>query len=422
MYLNKLDNLKKELFIFIILIIFFYRSPYIFLNGRFMAEEGTIFFANAYKHGFLYSLFFVDFNSGYLNLWANLSGIISNFFSLLLAPIISNYLALIPKIMILYLSLYKNSFLFNGFVYKILFCLIVFLSPLNVPEIWLNSINSQIFFCIIAFILCFLKYSKDSKNYFYLMLIFLSGLTGIYSCVLLPIFYYKFFVYKTKQDLLNFIVLSFCTISQLAIVVYAKTSNLIYSGKLNFIDTEILISYAYNVLIKIFIGTSLTKYIYYNYLNIGLFTLVVSAIIVIFIICLLLIYLIKRINLINLNDKIIILSLFYALLATSVIVMIGAIDKQVAGRYAALPAFYTLSLTLVFFKIFSDDKIKYLFLCLLFFSILSGAYEFRPPKEHNHYIDCNGCPNWTNEVNKFYNDKDYILKIWPYPKKGMPLN
>ena len=146
MNLRKLDNIKKELFIFLILIIFFYRSPYIFLNGRFMSEEGSIYFANAYKYDFFYSLFFIDFNSGYLNLWANISGIISNFFSLLLAPLISNYLALIPKVIILYLALYKDSIFLKTFFHKVLFCLLIYLSPLNIPEIWLNSINSQIFF------------------------------------------------------------------------------------------------------------------------------------------------------------------------------------------------------------------------------------------------------------------------------------
>ena len=29
-----------------------------------MAEEGNIYFANAYKYDFFYSFFFIDFNSG----------------------------------------------------------------------------------------------------------------------------------------------------------------------------------------------------------------------------------------------------------------------------------------------------------------------------------------------------------------------
>ena len=87
-----INNRKKEILFFVLLLIIFYRSPYILLHGRFMAEEGSKYFANAYKYSFYYSFFFVDFNSGYLNLWANISGIIANSFSLKLAPLVSNYL------------------------------------------------------------------------------------------------------------------------------------------------------------------------------------------------------------------------------------------------------------------------------------------------------------------------------------------
>ena len=420
MNLRKLDNIKKELFIFLILIIFFYRSPYIFLNGRFMSEEGSIYFANAYKYDFFYSLFFIDFNSGYLNLWANFSGIISNFFSLLLAPLISNYLALIPKVIILYLALYKDSIFLKTFFHKVLFCLLIYLSPLNIPEIWLNSINSQIFFCIITFTLCFINYSKQSKNFYFLILIFISGLTGIYSCILLPIFYLKFLLYKTKQDLLNLIVLSFCTITQILIIIYAKTSNLIYSGKFNFLDNEILINYTYNVLIKVFFGAPLTKYIFYNFINLNLFYLTIITIIFFLTVLVFLIYVIKNKNILDKDEKFIILSLLFALITTSIIVMIGAVDQKVGGRYSTLPSFYVLCLVLIFFRVFNNFIIKYLFLFLIIFSITSGAYEFKP-KNHNHYLICDGCPNWKNEIKKFNDDNNYSLKIWPYPKKRMSL-
>ena len=88
-----------------------------------MAEEGSVYFANAYKFGFMYSIIFVDFKSGYLNLWANISGIISNIFDLKIAPLISNYLALIPKLLIIYVALFCNSFLLKKLEHKFLFCL-----------------------------------------------------------------------------------------------------------------------------------------------------------------------------------------------------------------------------------------------------------------------------------------------------------
>ena len=43
-----------------------------------MAEEGSKYFANAYKYGFFYSFFFIEFSSGYLNFWANISAIVAN--------------------------------------------------------------------------------------------------------------------------------------------------------------------------------------------------------------------------------------------------------------------------------------------------------------------------------------------------------
>ena len=117
------SNRKKEILFFVLLLIIFYRSPYILLHGRFAAEEGSIYFANAYKYGFFYSFFFVDFKSGYLNLWSNISGIVANLFILKLAPLISNYLSLIPKLLIFYFILYKDSYLTDKFQYKLVFCL-----------------------------------------------------------------------------------------------------------------------------------------------------------------------------------------------------------------------------------------------------------------------------------------------------------
>ena len=160
----KFENFKfttKEVLFFLLLIVVIYRSPYILLNGRFLAEEGNVYFANAYKEGFLNTIFFIDFSTGYLNLWANISAIIANIFPLKISPLISNYLALIPKLLIFYTIIYKSSYLTNNLNNKIILTFIILFSPNNTPEIWLNSVNAQIFFCILAFlILC----KKNEKN------------------------------------------------------------------------------------------------------------------------------------------------------------------------------------------------------------------------------------------------------------------
>jgi hypothetical protein len=178
-----------------------------------MAEEGSVFFKYAYLNNFFDTLFFIDFLSGYMNLWANISAIISNLFPLKFSPLISNYLSLIPKLLIIFYIFYKKNIFIDNFYYQIIFILIIFISPLNVPEIWMNSINSQIFFAVIVFFLIFLKYDKskyyivDSFNLDY------SWINWCYSCIFFPIYLLKFIYYKTKQDFLNFIILSICIFS-----------------------------------------------------------------------------------------------------------------------------------------------------------------------------------------------------------------
>ena len=426
MFFNFLKNKKELLFFIFLLLFFFYRSPYILLNGRFMAEEGSTFFAYAYNNNFLASIFFIDFKSGYINIWANISAIVANFFDLLHAPLVSNYLSLLPKVFIIYIVLYKKSLLLDRFKYKILFCLIVFVSPLNVPEIWLNSINSQIFFCILIFSILFLKNLKEEISYTYIILIIIGGLTGIYSNILVPLFYFKFVRYKTSQDKYNFIFISFTAITQFLVVIYSKLSNLLYEGKIHSINIDLLLNYIYNIFFKTFLSGDLTKYLYNEFLPNS--KVIVILFFIIFLFFLFVIYfLIKKNFNFNSENKFILFSLVYAFIAISFLVIIGGVGGYVGGRYASLPIFFFLTLILFLYKFFYQLRIKYLFLTLLFISLVIGFYEFRPSAinkriEYNEFLDCIKCPDWSREIEKYNQNKNYKLKIWPYPTKTMSLN
>ncbi len=421
MNLQVFNNKKKEILFFILLLIIFYRSPHIFLYGRFAAEEGQIFFANAYKYGFFYSLPFVDFRSGYLNLWANISGILANIFALKLAPLISNYAALIPKLLIFYFVLYKESYLINTFKFKLFFCFLILLSPFNVPEIWLNSINSQIFFCILSFLVVLNKNEKKNINYLSIFIVLMSGFTGLYTCVLLPVFFFKYLKFKTLQDKYNFIILSFCTIIQFFIVVFSKVKNFLHVNKLHAVDINLIYNYFYNVPVKAFFGRNLTQFIYYN-LNINIkfasffvciFALLISGYLVY--------YFKKNINIFN-NNKFIINSLLYSFFSISILVLVGAVGPYAGGRYAALPSFFLITTSLFLASIMQNSKFKSFFYLMLFISILTGAYEFKNNNKFSKFLICVDCPNWSNEVEKFIKNNDYRLKIWPYPRKTMILN
>jgi hypothetical protein len=424
MFLSILKKKRREIFIFFLLALLFYRSPHIFLNGRFMAEEGSIFFKFAYLNNFFDTLFFIDFFSGYINLWANISAIISNLFPLKFSPLISNYLSLIPKFLIIFYAIYKKNIFIDNFYYQIIFILIIFISPLNVPEIWMNSINSQIFFAIIVFFLIFLKYDKSKYYRVNAFILVIAGLTGFYSCIFFPIYFLKFIYHKTKQDFLNFIILSICTFLQLTVVTYSKFSNALYEGKLHLINSELMINYVYNVIIKSFLGTDLTKYIYYNFLN-NINLIFLSMVIVILLIAILILNLnnLKNINLKKKNyqeNNFILITILYSFIATSFLVLIGGVGDYVGGRYAALPSFYFLVFFIFIHKFSKKSLLKYLSLILLTSSIFFGGISFKD-NDYSYYLECKGCPNWFDEVKKFNQDNTYLIKIWPYPRKTMQL-
>jgi len=424
MFLSILIKKKREIFIFFVLALLFYRSPYIFFNGRFMAEEGSIFFRYAYLNNFFNTLFYVDFLSGYMNLWANISAIISNLFPLKFSPLISNYLSLIPKLLIIFYTIYKKNIFLDKFYYQIIFILIVFISPLNVPEIWMNSINSQIFFAIIVFFLIFLKYDKSKYYIVDAFILVIAGLTGLYSCIFFPIYFLKFIYHRTKQDFLNFIILSICTFFQLTFVIFSKFSNMLYEGKLHLIKSELMINFVYNVLVKSFLGVDLTKYIYYNFLN-NINLIFLSMVIVILLIAILMLNLISLKN-INLKKKkyqennFIVITILYSFISTSILVLIGGVGDYLGGRYAALPSLYFLVFFITIHKLTKKSILKYLSLILLTSSIFFGGISFKN-NDYNHYLECKGCPNWLDEVKKFNQDNTYLLKIWPYPRKTMQL-
>jgi hypothetical protein len=426
MFFNLLKNKKEILFFILLLTIFFYRSPHLFINGRFLSEEGSIYFAYAYKNNFIDSLFFIDFNSGYLNFWANISAISANCFDLLFAPLVSNYLSLVPKLLIIYVALYKKSLLFDNFTIRILFCLIVFVSPLNFPEIWFNSINSQIFFCILTFCIFLIKNFKNKIEYSYLLFITISGLTGVYSNILTPLFYFKYKKYKTLQDKYNFIFILSTSIVQFCLILYAKLSNLLYAGKIHTVDINLLLNYFYNIFFKTFFLKDFIKNMHNN-LNLDNTIILILCITTIILILALFYSLLKENLIFNQENKFILFSLIYSFIFISILVIIGGVGKYVGGRYAALPIFFLLTSILFLFKLFNKQKIKYIFLALLIMSLSNGIYEFRPnPKnqriQYIKYLDCIDCPNWKNEVQRYRQTKNYSLRIWPYPIKTMNLN
>ena len=265
----KKDITYKIFLFFLILFLIFYRSPYIFIHGRFVAEEGSVYFANAFKNNFINTIFFVDYLSGYLNFWANLSSFFASITPIEFAPLVTVYLSLIPKLLIFFFILNKNFFFFTSYLEKLFACCVVLFSSAMVPEIWANTINSQVYFAILTLVIFLIKNQKDDLSVFQLVLISVSGLTGIYSCAIFPIFFLKFIKFRIKQDFYNFLILFSLTLIQLSIIFFSKSNGLLYEKKLNFfISYQEIISFYYNIFVKTFLGRDLAIYLI-NFFNLS---------------------------------------------------------------------------------------------------------------------------------------------------------
>lgn len=416
--MQKITKFYREIFILFLLSLIFYRSPFIFLNGRFMAEEGSIFFSNAFNLSFFKSLTFVDFNSGYLNLWANIAGILATFVQLDYAPLLTVYLSLVPKLLIFYYIIYWKSFLFNSLANKFVGCLIFLVTPAIVAEVWANNINSQLFFCLLMVVFCFIDFSKKKLNFFTIISVFLSGLSGLYSTILTPIFFYKYKKFKQEQDKYNFYIIFLCLIIQIFLVLYAKLNNLVYSGKIHPINLELIINFFYNVFFKSIFGMQLK-------LIIGLFNFnpIYFLLIIFILLGFFLYYLLKEYKHFLTKNYYVSISLLYAFLSISFFVMVGGVGNYVGGRYALVSSIIFLLIFLHLSNLFSKINIKYLFYIPLIFSIIFGLYEYKNNNKYFEFLECVNCPDWKKEVQKWNADSNYRLKIWPYTMhKSMSLD
>ena len=408
-------HFKLKLFSFLaLLIIIFYRSPYILLNSRFVSEEGYVFFRNSFLEGPVYGLFQIFWNTGYFNLWANIGSVLALIPPIEYAPFATVYLSLFLKLFIIYYILNSSSSLLINIYYKVIASFIVILSPPIVPEIWLNTLNSQSFFGILT-ILIFFQNNEDQKLIHKTSpyVLFIGGMSALYTCVLSPFFLVKYLLTKNKNDFKNFIFISFATLVQFSIVVYTKLNNMIFDVRFQ-PSIEKLINYCYNVIVKSILGRETSQYLIGNLYNINTYILLIIFLFFIFFIIYLFVFLTKK----EKDNTLIFLLLFFV--TESLLVFIGSWGSEVQGRYAVVPGVILLFIFLRLLQ-YNQKIIKIISMSVIFFSLMAGSYEFKHNTKYPSFLICMGCPHWKEEIKQWKKDKNYTIKIWNYPGKEMSL-
>ena len=389
-----------------------------------MGEEGSHYFKNAYENGFLNQLLYFDPRAGYYNLIANLLTELSTYVPLIYSPLVTTYGSLLIILIPLFLILFKDSYLFKNDKEKFIGCLIFFITGPHIPEIWANSVNSQIYLFFVSLLILYLKPDNKKNQILYPMLILISGLSAIYSCILTPLFFFKYLYTRKRNDLINSIILIVCSITQGTLIFYSKFMGQLYVGATK--TSVDIINLSYNFFAKPIIGR---QPIYFFYENFGLESFGYNSMLFLFILLsVIVLSLLLKFKFIQffLKDHIF-KSLILIYILVFIVVIFGADNSQTSGRYAAIPGLLFL---LIIFYLASNFPLKALnnfFSILITISIIAGVYEFRPSTknvriQYIEFLDCINCPKWKSDIEKWKEDENSYLHVWPYPNKRFKLS
>ena len=181
------------------------RVPSILLKGRFWAEEGNVFFSNAW-HMHWYQALPISYG-GYLNITANLAGVLAKH----LAPlenacyVTSIFGLIVQTFPVVILCLSRDGWLQNR---KTLMAAMLIIATLPLSqEVWLSSIGSQCHLNLCVALILALSTERGATKIFHYLLLILGPLSGPGSAFLVPLYLVRAWAEKSKQRLFQGLVL-----------------------------------------------------------------------------------------------------------------------------------------------------------------------------------------------------------------------
>ena len=161
------------------------RRPDVVLRPQFYAEDGVIWYAQAYNLGWLHALSLPE--GGYLNTLPRLAAALALLVPLHAAPLVMNLLGIAIQVLPVNVLLSPRCAAYGSFPVR-LFLAAIYLALPNSNEVFVVITNAQFHLALAACLLAFARPPATWLGRIFDVAVFLvSGLTGPFCLVLLPL-------------------------------------------------------------------------------------------------------------------------------------------------------------------------------------------------------------------------------------------
>lgn len=409
---HQLHRSFNVLLLIVLGFLIFFREPGLFLDPRLWAEEGSLYFQYAYHHPWYESLFIPHL--GYYSLFTNLASVIAAklinlewvAYFLMLASL---FVQLIPFGIIWW----SKSSVWDKSWKKGIGMAIVLLTLLS-GEVWLNTINSQFYLSLVTFLILLEDFPLSTlKKWTYRALLLVSGLTGMLSVFLLPVFLLSLAWINCKERRIQVGILMGTGILQGFVFLSRFTQDALFYSRFQGFEIELLPSI---VLLRSFflpfIGPHNSAWLQQEFLipHAGSPVLFLGSLIVI------LAVLVGFSHLIQTKERVLYIGSYLSLICLSLVASLGETAEFFDSVHLAQRYFYVPNVILVL-MLFRNTQMVYqkklMMRCitsglLLSLALMNGLIFYRYAMSY-HYAD----PSWRDEVEQYRADPGYQLRIAP---------
>jgi hypothetical protein len=191
------DKLTKELIPYLLAVptaflLIVSRRPDAIFNAQFWAEDGKLWYADAYNHGALYSLLTPE--AGYYQTFSRLAAICSQGLPLEYAPIFFNILAISIQVVVAAFIVSPRLGRIVPMLYWRVVLAFIYLALPHSAEIYANVTNSQWHLALLAFLVIFAgPPGSKGARLFDIVAVGLSAFSGPLCLLLIPIAVLKYY-------------------------------------------------------------------------------------------------------------------------------------------------------------------------------------------------------------------------------------